>query len=207
MVFNVARPKPPRWEDKNLFELPNDSMTDAGSFEVDEDFIKKEKDLITYEKQMKEAKKKEQDLFSLPKEEPFEDEKTKDGDSYSIEKETALEEEKEEDLYKVPEEEIYSEINDDLSGEQVPIKVMDKDKLNVEANGRVHVVTRKDLYDYQKKYANESGEQGNEVTRYREFASIHGDQPSMDKLAEEVKTTFSKVDSRFGGFETMESEY
>lgn len=207
MAFSVKAPRPPRWEDKNLWEMPSDSLSDASSFEVDEDFIKKEKDLITYEKQMKEAKKKEEDLFSLPKEEPFEDEKTKDGDSYSMDKEDATAKEQEESLFKTSPETTYQEINDELQSEDTHMKVVSKDSVEVDAMGQKNIVTRNDLVAYKQKYDLEDGEE-RPLTRFTQLGQIKGEREQMDNLSKDVSNTFVKVDERLGGYPTMsEGEY
>lgn len=203
MAFSVKAPKPPRWEDKNLWEMPSDSFSDAGSFEVDEDFIQKEKDLITYEKQMKEAKKQEEDLFSAPKEEGFDDETTKEGDSYSVKKEEP--EREEDDLFKASPEEIYGEINDDLKAEDKNMKVISKDSIEVDAMGQKNVITRSDLINYRKSYSLEDGDE-RPYSQYTKLGNVEGEREQMNNLVSDTSNVFAKIDSRMGGYPTMSDE-
>ena len=180
--------KLPVRKEKDLFDLDKDETLTGESFEMNKEYMELPKDNMESYKddhKFETQEEKEADIYSLPKNE-------NDGDDT---------------LFRTSDTEIIEDVNQELESMGKPLKVINRDTLEVSANGKWHKVTRKNLYDYQKQFANETGDVGNEVTRYREFSGIHGDFEALDRIALDVKNTFAMIDDSKGSYETLESEY
>jgi hypothetical protein len=197
MAFSMKAPKPPKFEDKDLFEMPKDDLFEPDNFEVDNDFIEAEKQHDSFVQKQKETKKKEES-YSIPTED-MQSENQESQDSFSVEKE----QQEEESLYKVPDQEVFEEINSDLRSEDLPMKVIAKDKIEVTANGEKHFVSRNDLINYKKNYDLEDGE-SRPFTRFVQLGTIKGERAPMDSLSKDIHKTFSDVDNKLGGVQTLE---
>lgn len=186
MTYKVENKR--RRKQTDIFSMPKEELFTAEGAE-----IKQNKDIYSLP---------DNNLKAFEKDSQFESKEEKEADIYSLPKE----DETDSSLFRTNENEVYEDVNDELASEGRPIKVISKDTLELSANGNTHKVTRKDLYDYQKKFHTEDG-MNVPITRYREFATIHGDCESLDRLALDVKNTFGLIDAKLGGFETLESEY
>ena len=182
--------KLPVRKEKDIFELPMDETATGESFEM-----KQSKDF--YELPDSNTKEFENDNV-------FESKEEKDAKIFELPKN---ETEGEDTLYRTSEKEIIDDINQELEGYGKPLKVINRNTLEVSANGVWHKVTRNDLYEYQKSY-HLDGQDGRSIQRYRTFAKdIQGDDVSLDTLALDVKNTFQMLDEKSGSYETLESEY
>jgi hypothetical protein len=134
------------------------------------------------------------------------DEKEEKSDSFKTENPTdEKEEHKELFQQSSDEQEAIDEINNDLFSEQTPIEIKDKYTLIVKASGKEHEITRKDYEEYQKKYGYE-GEEGRDISGYRQLGTIGGDWRPIDAIAQDVNSVFGRIDDKLGAYKTAPSE-
>jgi hypothetical protein len=186
MVYNS--PKLKRKEDRDIFSMSKEELFTAEGAE-----IKQNKDIYSLP---------DNNLKAFEKDSQFESKEEKEADIYSLPKE----DNEDGSLFRTNEDEVIQDTNDELMQEEIPIKVIDKETLSVNANGKWHTVKREDLLAYQSKFANEDGIDV-PITRYRSFSGISGDHESLDKIALDIKNTFAKIDEKLGGFETTQTNY
>jgi hypothetical protein len=112
-----------------------------------------------------------------------------------------------EDIFKQDENEddYIKELNADLYTEQIPIEIKNKEVLLVNAQGKIHEITRQDLAEYQRLYAYE-GQDGRDITGFRKLGGISGNYESLDKIAQDITSTFNKLDEKQGGYNTSPQE-
>lgn len=117
-------------------------------------------------------------------------------------------EEPEDDLYKMEynDSNFFEELNQDLSGDNIPIQVKDKYNLTVEANGEKHNVSRKNVAEYNRKYALEDGSESRPLTAFRSLGTIHGERNEIDNINKEVNKVFGEIDEHYGSFKTLPSD-
>lgn len=131
--------------------------------------------------------------------------------------------EKQDDIFKVPDNETEEEeqklfqmqedkdqfiqdLNDDLSADNVPIKVKDKYTLIVKAHGQNHTVTRRDVDEYTRKYGLEDGSSEHPITNFRRLGSINADYKMLEPICKDVNKVFGEIDEHTGSFKTVESD-
>jgi hypothetical protein len=151
-------------------------------------------------KQPKKREKKES-IFELPEEkEEKQDDIFKVPDNKDEEEETKLfqmEEDKDQ---------FIQDLNDDLSADGVPIKVKNKYTLIIKAGGQDHKITRKNIAEFNRKYALEDGSESRPYTAFRTLGSINGERNEIDNIYKESNKIFGEIDEHTGSFRTLPTD-
>ena len=127
---------------------------------------------------------------------------TEEDDLFKVPK---LDDEKETSLFKEDEKETINEINDDLYSNETPIEIQDKSTLLIKASGETHKITRKDFAEYQKRYGYE-GQDGKDMSGFRELGTIQGDWRPIDNIAQDVASISGRIDERLRAYGTSINE-